>query len=126
MASESFDRGVAVFKKIGSPSTPGAKLPTAFRDMTMSHLFGDVWARPGLELRERALLTLATTAALGREPLVRVAIRTSLNLGLTREQIEEAFIHLAHYAGWPVGVMGCQALSEIVEERERQAAREPR
>ncbi len=119
MSSESFDRGVAIFKQLGAPSTPGAKLPEAFRDMTMSHLFGDAWARPGLELRDRALLTLATTAALGREPLVRVAIRTSLNVGLSREQIEEAFIHLAHYAGWPVGVMGCQALAEIVEAREK-------
>ena len=126
MSSESFDRGVAIFKKLGSPSTPGPKLPTALRDMTMAHLFGDVWSRPGLELRERALLTLATTAALGREPLVRVAIRTSLNLGLTREQIEEAFIHLAHYAGWPVAVTGCQALAEIVDEREKEAAKEPR
>lgn len=126
MGSEAFDRGVAIFKQLGSPSTPGAKLPAALRDMTMSHLFGGVWSRPGLELRDRALLTLATTAALGREPLVRVAIRTSLNLGLTPEQIEEVFIHLAHCAGWPVGVMGYRALAEIVEQREKEAAEGPR
>lgn len=116
--ADSFARGVEVYRKLGPPRAAGPALPEAFRQMTMSHLFGEVWTRPGLELRERSMITVTTLAALGRDAQLRIHIRGALNLGISREQLEEMFLHIAHYAGWPAGVSACQALAEVAAEME--------
>ena len=87
MASESFQKGVEIYKKLGPPRATGPALPEAFRDMTMSHLFGEVWTRPGLELQERSLVTVTTLAALGREAELRIHVRGALNLGIPAEKL---------------------------------------
>lgn len=116
MASESFQQGVEVYKKLNLPRAGGPPLPEAFRDMTMSHLFGEVWTRPGLELQERSMVTVTTLAALGRDAQLRIHLRGALNLGIPPEKLEEIFLHLAHYAGWPVAVSANQALAEVRAE----------
>jgi 4-carboxymuconolactone decarboxylase len=64
--------------------------------------FGDVYSRPGLELRERQLVTIAALTVLGgTEPQLEVHINAALNVGLTREQVVEAIIHCVPYAGFP-------------------------
>ncbi|HVM52118.1 MAG TPA: carboxymuconolactone decarboxylase family protein [Acidimicrobiales bacterium] len=118
MDDESRARGVEIYKRLGLPRS-GPALPDAFRDMTMGHLFGDVWSRPGLELRERSLATVTTLAALGRDAQLRIHLRGALNLGITRDTLEELFLHLAHYAGWPVAVSALQALAEVTAEDEQ-------
>jgi 4-carboxymuconolactone decarboxylase len=118
MASESFQQGVEVYKKLNLPRAGGPPLPEAFRDMTMSHLFGEVWTRPGLELQERSMVTVTTLAALGREPELRIHVRGALNLGIPADKLEEMFLHIAHYAGWPAGVTGCRVLAEVKAEME--------
>jgi 4-carboxymuconolactone decarboxylase len=90
--------------------------------MTMSHLFGDVWSRPGLELQERSMITVTTLAALGRDAQLRIHIRGALNLGIPSEKLEEMFLHIAHYAGWPTAVSAYQALAEVKADLEAAAA----
>ena len=122
MSSDSFDRGVEVFQKLGPhPPPAGPPLPEAFREMTMSHLFGEVWTRPGLEMRDRSMITVTTLAVLGREAQLRIHIRGALNLGIPREQLEEMFLHIAHYAGWPAGVAANQVLAEVAAEMDEAA-----
>jgi alkylhydroperoxidase/carboxymuconolactone decarboxylase family protein YurZ len=116
MTDESYARGVEVYRKLGPPRATGPALPEAFRQMTMSHLFGEVWTRPGLALELRSMITIATLAALGREAQLRIHIRGALNLGVTQEQLEEIFLHIAHYAGWPAGVAANQTLAEVMAE----------
>lgn len=121
MSAESFAQGVEVYKKLGPPRATGPGLPEAFRDMTMSHLFGEVWTRPALAMRDRSLVTVTTLAAMGRDAQLRIHVRGALNLGISREELEELFLHLAHYAGWPAGVTGCQVLAEVAAELEAEA-----
>ncbi len=118
MASESFQQGVEVYKKLNLPRAGGPPLPEAFRDMTMSHLFGEVWTRPGLELQERSLVTVTTLAALARDAQLRIHLRGALNLGIPAEKLEEIFLHLAHYAGWPAAVTALEVLATVKGERE--------
>jgi 4-carboxymuconolactone decarboxylase len=122
MDDESRARGIEIYKRLGLPRTAGPPLPQAFGEMTMGHLFGDVWSRPGLELRERSMITVTTLAALGRDAQLRLHLRGALNVGITRDQLEELFLHLAHYAGWPVAVSALQALAEVVAEAEADQA----
>jgi 4-carboxymuconolactone decarboxylase len=69
---------------------------------TIERLFGEIWARPALSIRDRRLLTLGVIAALGRQDLAEVMFAGALrNDELTPEQIGEVVLHLAYYAGWP-------------------------
>ena len=64
--------------------------------------FGDVYSRPGLELPERQLVTIAALTALGDTgPQLEVHINAALNVGLTQQQIVEALLHCVPYAGFP-------------------------
>ncbi len=62
--------------------------------------WGTVWARPGLDRRTRSLLTIAILAALGREELA-LHLRASRNVGVASNDIVEALLHVAVYAGVP-------------------------
>ena len=116
MDEQAMARGAEVYRALGLGRPTGPALPEAFREMTMGHLFGDVWSRPGLELQERSMITVTTLAALGRDPQLRVHLRAALNVGIPREKLEEMFMHIAHYAGWPVAVSAMQALAEVAGE----------
>ena len=64
--------------------------------------FGDIYARPDLQPRDRQLVTLGMLTALGGcEPQLEVHIGASLNVGLQPQQIIEAFLHAAVYCGFP-------------------------
>lgn len=68
---------------------------------TVQHLFADIWARPGLSIRDRRLLVIGATAALGRSDLIRVQTLGALRNGeLDETQLREALLHLAYYVGW--------------------------
>ena len=64
--------------------------------------FGEIYQRPQLDVRQRELVTLAALAAQGGcENQLRVHIHASLNVGLTRDEIVEAFIQCIPYLGFP-------------------------
>lgn len=64
--------------------------------------FGEIYRRPALDLAQRELITLAALAAQGGcENQLRVHIHAALNVGLSREQIVETFIHCIPYLGFP-------------------------
>lgn len=87
-------------------------------DVTVEHLFGDIWTREGLALRDRSMITCATLIALGREAQLRVHLRGALNVGVTREEVQEMMIHIAHYAGWPCAMTGMKVADEIFREQD--------
>ncbi len=73
-------------------------------EMTIDHLFGEVWSRPGLSLRDRRLVVLGATAMLGRADLIEVQVRGALINGeLTEDELEEIVLQLHYYAGWGNG-----------------------
>lgn len=65
-------------------------------------LFKNVWSRPGLTRRERRLITLTAVAARGSAEALPHHIGAALKLGdLSKDELLEWVVHLAHYAGWP-------------------------
>jgi alkylhydroperoxidase/carboxymuconolactone decarboxylase family protein YurZ len=73
-----------------------------YSEATVDEVFAELWNRPGLSVRERRLLTIGVTAALGRADLAEVQFIGALTNGeLDRAQIGEVILHLAYYAGWP-------------------------
>jgi len=72
--------------------------------------FGDVYARPGLSLRDRQLATVAALAALGNaEPQLVAHIEGALAVGVTREEVVEVIIQMALYGGFPAAMKAVEA-----------------
>jgi 4-carboxymuconolactone decarboxylase len=71
-----------------------------FAQLTNDVVFGDLWRRPDLSVRDRSLVTMAALAAMGDDDQLEVYLRRAVDSGLTRDQITEAFTHVAFYAGW--------------------------
>ncbi|WP_110876892.1 carboxymuconolactone decarboxylase family protein [Franconibacter helveticus] len=67
--------------------------------------FGDVYSRPGLDLRSRELATVAALTALGHaQPQLAVHLHAALNVGCTREELVEVIIQMSLYAGFPAAL----------------------
>lgn len=76
--------------------------------------FGDIYSRPGLDLRAREIATIAALAAMGNAtPQLKVHIEAGLNVGLSREEIVEIVMQMAVYAGFPAALNGLFAAQEV-------------
>jgi 4-carboxymuconolactone decarboxylase len=78
--------------------------------------WGSVWARPHFTLRERSLVTLALLAGLGNFEELAVHTRATRNTGATPEDIAEAMLHVAVYAGVPRANHAFKVIKETLEE----------
>ena len=65
------------------------------------HAWGAVWTREGLDRRTRSLLTLALLTALRAEDELALHVEAAIRVGVTAEEIREALMHTAVYAGVP-------------------------
>ena len=116
-----FVRGMRVLKKMGREAlmvNQKALYPEMY-DMSVGHLFGDVWGRPGLSLRDRQLVTLAANIALARPSGNHSHYLSSMHLGITQREICEVMIQVGHYAGWPTLSNAVRQFSEILEEQKK-------
>lgn len=86
---------------------------------TIEFPFGDIYQRPGLDLRSRELATVAALTALGNcLPQLNVHIHGALNVGCKPEEIVEVIIQMAVYAGFPAALNGMFVAKEVFIERE--------
>ena len=75
---------------------------TPLSEHTVGELFGGVWSRPGLSVRDRRLMVIGIAASLGRTDLIEVQLLGALRNGeIEPAQVDEIVLHLAYYVGWP-------------------------
>lgn len=80
--------------------------------------FGDIYSRPGLDLRTREIATIAALTAMGNAtPQLKVHIEAGLNVGLTRDEIIEIIMQMAVYAGFPAALNGLFAARDVFASR---------
>ncbi len=72
-----------------------------FQTFITEGAWGSVWSRPGLTARERSMITIALLAALGHEEEVAMHVRATANTGASMQDVREALMHVAVYAGVP-------------------------
>lgn len=96
---------------------------TDWVDYITRTVWGDVWARPGLDYPTRSVIVLSVTVALGRWEEFRLHVRGALNNGLTRDQIREILIQCAVYAGVPAANSAFKEAQSVFAEID--AANEP-
>ena len=87
-----------------------------FQDFITRFAWGDVWTRPGLERRERSLITLAVLTALRAEGELELHVRAALRNGVTPEEIREVLLHTAVYAGVPAANAAFAIAQRVLDE----------
>lgn len=81
--------------------------------------FGDIYSRPGLDLKSREIAVVAALTALGNAlPQLKVHIHGALNVGCTRQEVVEVIMQMAVYAGFPSALNGLFAAKEVFKERD--------
>lgn len=119
MPADQRNEGMAKFEEVMGFSPPDIDDP--FLNATVEHLFPNVWGRGGLSRRERRLITLAVITGLGHEPTLRLHLDAAVASGdLSDADIDELMLHLAHYAGWPVGALGSSVARQARATRPRE------
>jgi len=121
-ASARFETGSKLLKKIDGAG--GSAVVDSLADIApdlgrfvIEYSFGDVYARPGLSLRERELVTVAACVALGTcVPQLRLHMQGYLNVGGTDEELVEVVIQMAVYAGFPAALNGLNVLRDALTE----------
>ena len=91
---------------------------TAFTAPMQEHItraaWGDVWQRPGLDLKTRSLITVAMLTALGKQQELKGHVRGALNNGATVAEIQEVLLHATVYCGVPAAVEAFRSANEVV------------
>jgi 4-carboxymuconolactone decarboxylase len=76
--------------------------------------FGDIYSRPGLDLRSREIAVVAALTAMGNAtPQLKVHIRAALNVGCSKVEVVETIMQMAVYAGFPAALNGLFAAKEV-------------
>lgn len=88
-----------------------------FAEFLNTHVFNDIWNRPGLARATRSILNVGMLAALGRSPELKGHIGAALNNGVTPEEIREVLLQVAVYCGAPAAVDGFRLAAEVLRER---------
>jgi 4-carboxymuconolactone decarboxylase len=72
-----------------------------FQDLITEAAWSHLWSRDNISKRERSMITIALLAALGHDEEVAMHVRATQNTGATRDDVREALLHVAIYAGVP-------------------------
>lgn len=88
-------------------------LDARFQDMITASAWGRVWSDETWTLRERSMVTIALLAALGHEAELAMHIRATRNTGASREDVCEALMHVAVYAGVPAANSAFKIAKEV-------------
>ncbi len=87
-----------------------------FQDFITRYAWGEVWNRPGLDRRQRSMITLAALTAVRAEGELELHVRAALRNGLTPEEIREVLLHTAVYAGLPAANAAFAIAQRVLEE----------
>jgi 4-carboxymuconolactone decarboxylase len=93
-------------------------------DLTVDHLFGSIWSRPGLSMRDKRIMTLSIVTAMGLQDLAEVQVTAALaNDELTEDELKEMAIFLTQYVGFPRGSGLNGVVGRVVGKRKKAAAK---
>jgi 4-carboxymuconolactone decarboxylase len=100
-----------------------ADIAPDFARLLIEFPFGDVYSRPGLDLRAREIAVVAALTAMGNAaPQLKVHIQGALNVGVTRTEVVEVIMQMAVYAGFPAALNGLAAAREVFAADDEKSA----
>jgi 4-carboxymuconolactone decarboxylase len=97
-------------------------MPGEYFALTADHLFGTIWNRPGLSMRDKRIMTLTVVTALGISDLAEIQANAAMaNDELTEDELKEMAIFLTHYLGFPLGSKLDGAVTKVAGNRKKAA-----
>jgi 4-carboxymuconolactone decarboxylase len=90
-----------------------------FQELITEAAWGSVWSRPQLTLRERSMITVSLLAARGLDDELKLHLRATANTGASREDIREALLHVAIYAGVPAANHAMAVARQVFAEMDK-------
>lgn len=108
------ERSTAALTPFGQP----------LRDLVNEFCWGEVWSRPGLELKQRSLLNIGILTALGRSRELAIHLQGALNTGLSPTEIQEAVLQTAVYCGVPAALEAMRIATEVLSGAAREDSSE--
>lgn len=123
MENSRFDKGLELLSEIDGEA--GQKVIDSLQDIcpdlgkyTIEYPFGDIYSRPGLDLKSRELATVSALTAMGNcIPQLKVHLHAALNVGCSETELKEVIIQMSVYAGFPAALNGMFAFKEVLAER---------
>jgi len=128
---ESWARGLEVRKAVlGAAHVERAldgatDLDRDFQAYITRSAWGEIWTRPGLSLQTRHLLTIVMLATLNRQEELAMHLEATANTGVSPEEIREALMQVAVYAGVPAAHAAIKTAKRVLAARAAAAAQEP-
>ena len=124
MSIDRYERGLEKLKEVDGEA--GATIIEGLKDIApdlaryvIEFPFGDIYSRPGLDLKSREIAAVAALTALGTAtPQLKVHINGALNVGLSRQEVVEIIIQMVVYAGFPAALNGMFTAKEVFQERD--------
>ncbi len=93
-----------------------------FFDLTVDQLFGTIWTRPGLSMRDKRIMTLTVVAAVGNSDLAEIQANAAMHNGeLTGDELKEMAVFLTQYLGFPLASKLDGAVSKVIMKRKKAA-----
>ncbi|KAJ5936855.1 hypothetical protein N7466_003305 [Penicillium verhagenii] len=92
------------------------------QDLVTEACWGSVWARPGLDRKQRSLLNIGMLCALNRSAELAVHVRGGVTNGLSETEIREALLQVSIYVGMPAGLEGFRIAEKVLLEMKDQEA----
>ncbi len=123
MADQRLERGMEMRRRVlGDEHVDRAEaartdLTNDFVDYFVSAAWGDVWARPGLDLRTRSCITVAMLVALNRPAELAMHLRGALRNGVTVEELKEILLQAAVYCGVPAANDAYRVAQEVLQPK---------
>lgn len=96
-----------------------------FQRLITEGAWGSVWSGNSVTPRERSMLTIALLAALGHHEELEMHIRATGNTGATAEDVKEALMHVAIYAGVPAANSAIKIAKQVYTEMEQKSGQDP-
>lgn len=85
------------------------------QELVTRHAWGNTWQREGIDLRTRSIVTVSMLVALGRMHELKTHVRGALNNGVTKQELQEIFLHASVYCGFPAAVDAFRAAAEVID-----------
>lgn len=124
MAESRFERGSRILASIDGEG--GQAVVESLQDIApdlgkwiVEFAFGDVYADPTLDARQRELVTLGSLVTQGdTAPQLRVHIAAALHVGLTGSEVVQAIVQTAPYVGFPRVINAVNVAREVFRNQE--------
>ena len=116
-----FEKGLATRKQVMGEGFVATAFANAsdftwpIQEHITAKAWGDVWQRPGLDLKTRSLITVAMLTALGKQHEIKGHVRGALNNGVSTSELQEVLLHAAVYCGVPAAVEAFRSAAEVVD-----------